>query len=86
MAGMQKSKIKIGKSGNTKCPVEVRWQTDGKLYRKRFKSRGNAEFFAETLREEEVLPDAYRFAPDERSVFASIKTLFCVRIARFCVC
>lgn len=75
MAGMQKSKIKIGKSGNTKCPVEVRWQTDGKLYRKRFKSRGNAEFFAETLREEEVLPDAYRFAPDERSVFASIKAL-----------
>ena len=75
MAGMQKSKIKVGKSGNTKCPVEVRWRSGGKLYRKRFKSRGDAEFFAETLREENILPDAYRFSPDERSVFASIKAL-----------
>lgn len=80
MAGMQKSKIKVGKSGNTKCPVEVRWRSGGKLYRKRFKSRGDAEVFAETLREEAILPDAYRFSPDERSVFATIKAL-CERVS-----
>lgn len=69
------NKISIGKSGLHKCPFEVRWTFGGERKRKRFKSRGDAEFFAENLREEEVLPDAYRFAPDERSVFASIKAL-----------
>ncbi|MDY5583573.1 MAG: hypothetical protein SPF41_06475 [Candidatus Merdousia sp.] len=67
------NKISMGKSGLPKCPFEVRWNFDGERKRKRFKSRGDAEFFAENLREEAILPDAYRFSPDERSVFASIK-------------
>lgn len=69
------NKISIGKSGLCKCPFEVRWNFGGERKRKRFKSRGDAEFFAENLREEAILPDAYRFSPDERSVFASIKAL-----------
>lgn len=61
------NKISIGNSGLHKCPFEVRWSFGGERKRKRFKSRGDAEFFAETLREEAILPDAYRFLPDERS-------------------
>lgn len=75
ICGRMVNKISIGKSGLPKCPFEVRWSLDGKRKRKRFKSHGDAEFFAETMREEAILPDAYRFSPDERSVFASIKAL-----------
>lgn len=69
------NKISIGKSGLPKCPFEVRWNFGRERKRKRFKSRGDAEVFAETLREEVILPAAYRFSPDERSVFATIKAL-----------
>ena len=75
---MKQSKITVGKSGNLKCPFEVRWLADGKRIRKRFQTRADAEMFADEMRAEEILPDAYRFAPDERTVFASIKTL-CAR-------
>ena len=75
---MKQSKISVGKSGNPKCPFEVRWLADGKRIRKRFKTRADAEMFAVEMRTEEILPDSYRFAPDERTVFASIKTL-CAR-------
>lgn len=75
ICGRMAKKISIGKSGLPKCPFEVRWSFGGERKRKRFKSRGDAEFFAENLREEAILPDAYRFSPDERSVFASIKAL-----------
>lgn len=72
---MKQSKITVGKSGNLKCPFEVRWLADGKRIRKRFQTRADAEMFAEEIRVEEILPDAYRFAPDERTIFAAIKSL-----------
>ena len=75
---MKQSKISVGKSGNLKCPFEVRWLADGKRIRKRFKTRADAEMFAAEMRAEEILPDAYRFAPDERTAFAAIKSL-CAR-------
>ena len=75
ICGHMVNKISIGKSGLCKCPFEVRWNFGGERKRKRFKSRGDAEVFAETLREESILPDAYRFSPDERSVFATIKAV-----------
>lgn len=72
------SKINIGKSGNPKCPYEVHWNNNGKYYRKRFKFRGDAEVFALELREEAILPESYRFTPEERANFATIKTI-CIR-------
>lgn len=75
---MKQSKISVGKSGNLKCHFEVRWLADGKRIRKRFQTRADAEMFADEMREEEILPDAYKFAPDERTIFAAIKSL-CAR-------
>lgn len=69
------SKISVGKSGLPKCPFEVRWLADGKRSRKRFKTRADVEMFAEEMRVDEILPDAYRLAPDERTIFAAIKSL-----------
>lgn len=65
--------IKIGKSGNPRCPFEVRWSEAGKLRRKRFKSKGDAALFAAEMQKELFLPADYQLTPDERVIFKSIK-------------
>lgn len=65
--------ISIGKSGNPRCPFEVRWLDAGKLRRKRFKAKGDAALFAADLQKEQFLPTDYKMGPDERVIFKSIK-------------
>lgn len=65
--------IKIGKSGNPRCPFEVRWLDAGKLRRKRFKAKGDAALFAADLQKERFLPDDFKLSPEERVVFKNIK-------------
>lgn len=70
IAGMD---VRIGKSGNVRCPFEVRFYESGKLRRKRFKSKGDAALFAAELQKERFLPDDFKLSPEERIVFKNIK-------------
>ena len=65
--------IKVGKSGNPRCPFEVRFYESGKLRRKRFKSKGDAALFAAELQKEQFLPDDFKISPEERVVLKNIK-------------
>lgn len=65
--------VRIGKSGNVRCPFEVRFYELGKLRRKRFKSKGDAALFATELQKEQFLPDDFKISADERIVFKNIK-------------
>lgn len=65
--------IKIGKSGNPRCPFEVRWLDAGKTKRKRFKSKGDAVLFLAALQKDKFLPVDYKMTPDERIIFKQIK-------------
>lgn len=69
-------KYKLGNSGNPNCPFEVRWNLCGKLHRKRFKFKGDAELYLRQMQGEDFLSNEFRFLPAESVVFKEIKD-FC---------
>lgn len=68
-------KIHFGKSGNKRCPFEVRWQENGKTIRKRFKLKIDALQFLETMKTEEILPTELQLSIEDRMAFARIQKL-----------
>lgn len=68
-------KIHFGKSGNKRCPFEVRWSENGKTIRKRFKIKLDALQFLETMKSEEILPTELQLSIADRMAFARIKNL-----------
>lgn len=72
---MAKTHIKIGSSGNSNCPFEVRWREFGELKRKRFAKKGDADLFFSTLTEDSQTPDFLQFPPSERLLFLQLKEI-----------
>lgn len=70
-----KKQISIGKSGNPKCPYEVRWNENGTFKRKRFKLKFDALQFCETLKSELKIHEDFRIEPKDRPAFLRIKSI-----------
>ena len=54
----------------------MRWNLYGKLHRKRFKFKGDAELYLRQMQGEDFLSNEFRFLPAERVVLKEIKD-FC---------
>lgn len=72
---MAKTNIKLGASGNPRCPFEVRWREFGELKRKRFAKKGDAQIFLSQICSEEQAPDFLKFPISERFIFQQIKEI-----------
>ena len=65
--------LTIGKSGNPKCPFEIRWSENGKTKRKRFKLKFDALQFLEQQKAETIIPEELQLSIPDRMAFAQIK-------------